>query len=288
VHTGEATSQRVAEERGSFTSGPARGCKARGGAFTLIELLVVIAIIAILAALLLPALSRARDKGRRTSCLNNLRQIAVLFQMYTDDHAEVFPPHRSTRHPYGDMSKDLYDRWGPTVTEHIGDTNYWPKLFHCPALGQNNRNYGKTWTWRFDVDYAGYGYNGWFLGHHPHQSPETVVAAGHIWSSTESFKRTQVKSPMDCLLMGDKDPVVLNGDVDQWSTSLWFPNAWMDPSGNSQNEGIDPVRHLGTGVMSFVDGHSEARHDKQINPQGPPGQPSLFIVNSQYWDPLQR
>ena len=61
--------------------------------------------------------------------------------------------------------------------------NYWPNLFHCPALGQNNRNYGKTWTWRFDVDYAGYGYNGWFLGHHPHQSPEMVEAAGQLYLS---------------------------------------------------------------------------------------------------------
>jgi len=256
--------------------------------FTLIELLVVIAIIAILAAMLLPALARARDKGRRTSCLNNLRQIAVLFQLYTEDQGDVFPPHRNTRHSYGDMSKDLYDWWGPTVTGHTGDTNFWPNLFHCPALGQNNKNYSKTWTWKFDVDYDGYGYNGWFLGHHPHQSPETADGGGtHIFTSTESFKRAQVKRPVDCLLISDKDPVVLNGDVDQWSTSLWFPNAWMDPTGNSPNEGVDPVRHLGTGVMSFVDGHSEARRDKNINPQGPRGTAG-FLINSQCWDPLLR
>jgi prepilin-type N-terminal cleavage/methylation domain-containing protein/prepilin-type processing-associated H-X9-DG protein len=284
----EMTAKQEVEESGPLKGGPVKGVKARWGAFTLIELLVVIAIIAILAAMLLPALTRAKAKGQRVACLNNLKQMGILFQLYTDDHGEIFPPHRSTLHPYGDMSKDLYDWWGPTITGHIGDTNYLPRLFHCPSLGEHNKNYGKTWTWRFDVDFAGYGYNGWFLGHHPHQSPETVIAMGHTFTSTDWFKRTQVLRPAECLLIGDKDPVVLNGDVNQWSTSLWFPNAWMDPSGNSPNEGIDPIRHLGTGAIGFVDGHAETRHDRDINPQGPTSQPAQFLPNSKYWDPLQR
>lgn len=59
--------------------------------FTLIELLVVIAIIAILAAMLLPALSHARELARRTACIGNLRQIGVSLSMYASDNAELYP-----------------------------------------------------------------------------------------------------------------------------------------------------------------------------------------------------
>ena len=77
------------------TGNPGRSVEAnRRNAFTLIELLVVIAIIAILAALLLPALSKAKERARRTASLNNLRQIAIGVHLYAGDNRGKFLPLR--------------------------------------------------------------------------------------------------------------------------------------------------------------------------------------------------
>lgn len=67
-------------------------CKAGAAGFTLIELLVVVAILAILAGILFPVFSRARENARRASCISNLKQICNAMQMYVQDNDQIYPP----------------------------------------------------------------------------------------------------------------------------------------------------------------------------------------------------
>src|SRR5579872_1218381 len=119
----------------------------RKRAFTLVELLVVMVIIAILAALLLPALTRTKETGRSAACLSNLHQIGLGLQLYVQDNQNHLPtmydrPLPSSGAPPSGPSMDVVLTHG----DYVGSTN----VFHCPS--DNKQLFeltGSSYAWNF-------------------------------------------------------------------------------------------------------------------------------------------
>jgi prepilin-type N-terminal cleavage/methylation domain-containing protein/prepilin-type processing-associated H-X9-DG protein len=253
----------------------------QGRAFTLIELLVVIAIIAILAAMLLPALARAKRQAQQISCLNNQKQIILWTQMYSDDNGDRFPTALGTTAGNWDQGDELSNWWGTAICGY--STNY-AKSFHDPAITGSIKENGTAWSWAFNFNLVGYGYNSFFLSCTPN-APGTVNVSGYKFTSSANFKRSQVKSSANCLVFADKEP---KPDLTA-SGSLWWPHASMNvPSSTGDYEGVDTIRHGKTGNVGFADGHAQAKQNSAINPPvDPEGGSIQALVNSQFWDPLQ-
>ena len=201
-----------------------------GWAFTLIELLVVIAIIAILAAMLLPALARAKESGRRIVCLNNLKQLSMAAQMYLGDSQGIYPPRSST------------DRWPDKFYDNYGKNT---KLLVCPSTTTNATSHGDpTLADNAERSYLINGWNDYFAEQNPNDT-------GGL-NAGDQMKEMFIIHPSDTFLFGEKTATNMDYYMD-----LYEGKSGNDADGilNQSAHDATPMDHAvgwGSGGANFA------------------------------------
>jgi prepilin-type N-terminal cleavage/methylation domain-containing protein len=212
--------------------------------FTLIELLVVIAIIAILAAMLLPSLSRAKETARRISCTTNLKQIGTAEMMYIDDNRGLLPLRTSV------------DRWPSKFQNNYRNL----KILRCPSDGPQPPLSGTTETNNYPADAAPRSYliNGWndyFKRSMSDADFQTYMSA----SSQVSFRPAAIPHPSDTIIFGEKKNRSPHFYMDllEPGRSADFPGVVL---GNDETE-LEQGRHVGLGPGTRSGGSVHAMAD---------------------------
>jgi len=176
-------------------------------AFTLIELLVVIAIIAILAALLLPTLSRAKETGRRTACVSNLRQINLAIRLYADDYSDSLPV-LPDPNPYPNGVGAYYKQLVKGYLGLTGPASRNEKAFVCPSDRVLQTQIGHAFT--------SYTFNGYEVG--PGAIPRIT---GQKLGAIKSPAKAVLAGEWPAFFGGSWHPLV-NGDYSEAKAVLSF------------------------------------------------------------------
>lgn len=196
-------------------------------AFTLIELLVTISILALLVALLVPALNAARETARGAQCASNMRQLGVAVTLYAAEHEGLFPRSQHSAFANGEYT------WPRTFAPLLGETELrWTNLFrtvyHCPS---DSRPQGLS-----------YGVNVYFeLGPEDDYEGKPMT-----WR-----RRSDVPLPSRTILFAEN----------RSATDHIMPNYW---AGLSDVADVAHDRHRGSAHYVFVDGHMERHALKEI------------------------
>lgn len=221
--------------------------------FTLIELLVVVAIIAILMAILLPSLGRAREQSKSVFCLNTLRSLTMANETYADEWNNWYVPIRDGK----DANTRTWRQKAPyraILKARIADTWYpldWPRNLICPnatyALGNpiNNNPNAFEMAWSYGMNMTGL---------------TSATYNANLAEGTYMFKRSQIFSPGNRYMLMDS--------TDWWVgayASHLYPTWGEVASNGTTYTQAAAYRHLGGINISFFDGHAEALPMRNVN-----------------------
>ena len=224
--------------------------------FTLIELLVVISIIALLIAILLPVLANAREAARQSQCLSRVRQMGMAMQLYVDEYGRYPIIDRSNRVVGGDM-------WCERLSTYL-NVNW---LGHTNAKRRSIKRSNPVWICPSDDD-------AYKIGYGPNY-PNIVAYEAHRSSGGTPFNRPewqfdQITRPSSIMGMIEIETglvpyafTTFQASVDRDKDGVKDTNLYIESYIKAPFNNIAP-RHHGRANLSFLDGHADTRHIRQL------------------------